>query len=277
MGLGCPEGHFWDGLVRVCVTCQMVCQQPHQHYRCTEYCVSQRCKADPGQFYDRLLKKCMRCAVVCGSHPSECEDQCQTQLPALTPTLRITDESVLQKTNTRGGSLPKGLPNSAIMVYSALGLCLALLLLTMSGAMLVLLRARRRGPQPGATRRKQTQGHGDQPEGQQPNKHSQSSEASSVPSLDCLPGQSLPRGNHVTAAGRSSCPTETCVCVHCFPDLRVPGRWEKQHKPPLTIYHQAVPQALCTPTTPPHCGASPKIICSPSQPSFSDGSPTETH
>ncbi|XP_041714114.2 tumor necrosis factor receptor superfamily member 13B-like [Coregonus clupeaformis] len=260
MGLGCPEGHFWDGLVRKCLTCQMVCQQPQHHLRCIEYCVSLGCKAVPGQYYDRLLKKCLRCAVVCGIHPSECSHQCQTQQPALSATLRPVDGTVFQNPTTRGGSLLRGLPNSAILVYSLLGLSLALLLLTLSLALLVLLRrASARGRRTGATQSSHNQGRGSK-EAQEPNQHSQSSK-------DSLMDPSLPQLNSVTA-GHLSSPTETCVCVHCFPDLRVPGRGEKQQRPPLSLYQQAVPQDLHTPTRPLHCGSSQKIICTPSQPIF---------
>ncbi|CAB1311953.1 unnamed protein product [Coregonus sp. 'balchen'] len=242
MGLGCSEGYFWDGLVRKCLTCQMVCQQPHRHLRCIEYCVSLGCKAVPGQYYDRLLKKCLRCAAVCGNHPSECSNQCQTQQPALIAILRPVDGNAFQNHTTRGGYLPRGLPNSVILVYSLLGLCLALLLLTLSVALLVLLRrARAMGPRPGATQNSHTQ--------------------------DCLMDPSLPQLNSVTAS-RSSSPTETCVCVHCFPDLGVPGRGEKKQRPPLTLYQQAVPQDFHSPTRAPHCGSSQRIICSPCQPSF---------
>ncbi|XP_029540419.1 tumor necrosis factor receptor superfamily member 13B-like [Oncorhynchus nerka] len=260
MGFGCPEGHFWDGLVRKCLTCQMVCQQPHHHLRCIEYCVSLGCKAVPGQYYDRLLKKCLTCAVVCGNHPSECSHQCQTQQPDLSATLRPVDGTVFQNPTTKGGSLLSGVPNSVILVYSLLGFCLALLLLTLSLALLVLLRrASARGPRPGATQSSPTQGRGSQ-EAQEPNQHSKSSK-------DNLMDPSLPKLNSVTA-GRSSSPIETCVCVHCFPDLRVPGRGEKQQRPHLTLYQQAVSQDLHTPTRRLTCGSSEKIICSPSQPSF---------
>ncbi|XP_024242345.1 tumor necrosis factor receptor superfamily member 13B isoform X2 [Oncorhynchus tshawytscha] len=256
MGLGCSEGYFWDRLVRKCLTCQMVCQQPNRHLRCIEYCVSLGCKAVPGQYYDRLLKMCLRCAAVCGSHPSECSHQCQTQQSALNGILRPVDGNAFQNHTIRGGYLPRGLPYSTILVYSLLSLCLTLLLLTLSVALLVLLR---RPPRPGATQNSHTQGHEGQ-KGQEPNQNTQSSK-------DCPMDPSLLQINSVTRS-RSSSPTETCVCVHCFPDLGVPGKGEKQQRPPLTLYQQAVPQDLHSPTRAPQCGSSQRIICSPSQPSF---------
>ncbi|KAL0984172.1 hypothetical protein UPYG_G00138080 [Umbra pygmaea] len=256
MALGCPEGQYRDRLVRECLTCELVCQQPHHHLRCTDYCVSLGCKAIPGQYYDRLLKMCMRCAVVCGSHPAECDDQCQTRLPLLSSSPGPVDRAVILKSNTRGGSFPKALPNSDILVNSLLGLSLALLLLTLSGIVLVLLR-RAKGPWIGATQRQHTQGQEVQV-AQEPNPHSQSSK-------DCLLDPSRPKEISVSA-GSYSRPTETCVCVHCFPDLRAPAWGEKQQVSPRPLYQQAVPQDIHNTTSPSYCGSSP-IICSPSQPS----------
>ncbi|XP_062331205.1 tumor necrosis factor receptor superfamily member 13B [Osmerus eperlanus] len=226
----CSEGNYWDGLVKRCISCQMVCKQTQHIVRCTDYCVSQQCRAVSGQYYDRLLKKCLRCAEVCGSHPSECSHHCQTQGP-VQPSLSPVIDTALPTAPHRGHSPPRGLPHSAVLIYSLLGLCLVLLLCTLSLALVVVLRrARARAPpsRPGVTANGDAQGCEGQV-GQGPNQNGLSSQ-------DRLmnPGGSQFK---VLPSVRSPSPTETCECVHCFPDLRAPARGDNhQHPPPLSVY-----------------------------------------
>ncbi|XP_031434685.1 tumor necrosis factor receptor superfamily member 13B [Clupea harengus] len=119
MSRSCREGEFWDGLVRKCMPCEMVCQQAHVPARCTDYCVSSRCRATADHFYDQLLKKCLSCALVCGTHPRECVTQCHAQTPIVSDLLRPAVVAAVPVWSSRG---------SSVLVFSLLGVCVLLLL-----------------------------------------------------------------------------------------------------------------------------------------------------
>lgn len=58
------------------------------------------------------------------------------------------------------------------------------------------------------------------------------------PSTDFVTKSSLPTDREPS---NDSSPTETCVCVHCFPDLKALGQGhDRPPKAPLSFYPQAV-------------------------------------
>ncbi|XP_030631500.1 tumor necrosis factor receptor superfamily member 13B [Chanos chanos] len=223
--------------------------------------VAQDCKATPGQFYDRLLKKCLKCSVVCGSHPSECSQECQSH-PSVAVTQMSGDGTALQTVNSRGSSGPTRPPYTDVLVYSLLGLCFAVLLCTLSVALLVLLR-----------RAKSQKDQETPDEGQQPNNGALSSK-------DCLMAQAEAASEEGVAIAKTNRPRATETCVHCFTGHRGAAP---------NLYQQAVPSHQSTSGEPSqnqennHCSNSyvgrmaengcdavsaMRIICSPTQTSM---------
>uniref|UniRef100_A0AAY4D895 TNFR-Cys domain-containing protein n=1 Tax=Denticeps clupeoides TaxID=299321 RepID=A0AAY4D895_9TELE len=143
MGLvsgGCPAGQYRDGLLRRCMPCQVVCQHPHGH--------AGRC--------------------VCGHHPSECASMCEGKTVSCECILR-PDGAAVRTMDSRGS------PGGAVL-YSLLGLCVMLLICSLSMALLVLLRK-------GKGQRTQQEPSMDQ----QPNKHGRSSRGLDIgPILHCM-------------------------------------------------------------------------------------------
>ncbi|XP_059387634.1 tumor necrosis factor receptor superfamily member 13B-like isoform X1 [Carassius carassius] len=183
----CPEGQFMDRLLRECVSCSMICHDSVPPSRCSQFCVAWRCKAVSGQFYDTLLKKCLQCSELCGSHPEACADACTS-----TGTVFVTQRpdvggSAVQLVPGRGRSVPGSALYSEALLYSLLGLCIIVLMFTLTAAFLLLLK--RAKHQQLDTKK------------QQPNKHGQSSEDSLMARVDEV-SQERPRA------------TETCV--YCF-------------------------------------------------------------
>ncbi|XP_051969213.1 tumor necrosis factor receptor superfamily member 13B-like [Xyrauchen texanus] len=198
----CREGQYLDMLVQKCVSCSMVCHKPLILTRCSQYCVVWRCKAVSSQFYDTLLKKCLKCSELCGSHPSVCSEVCKnTDAAAVMP----NGMSAVQLFNTKGHSVPRAELYSEALLYSLLGLCIAVLMCTFTAAILVLL--------------KRAKGH------QQPNKHGQSS------------NDSLMARAEDVSQGRvnQDRPKATETCVYCFSD---------HQRAPHVLYQQAEPRAL---------------------------------
>ncbi|XP_029312295.1 tumor necrosis factor receptor superfamily member 13B [Cottoperca gobio] len=187
----CPAGQYWDALLKNCISCDQICKQKHIISRCTSHCESASCKALPGHYYDLLLKKCVRCAKVCGRHPAECSQLCHTPSPPVTTnTLLVEVTSHVQ--NPR---------DSTVLLYSLLALCMMLLLSSLSLAFAVLLRgARAKSFNRGAKEANQHQ----ESVGQRGQEVGRPGKSSEEPSYD-------------------SSPTETCVCVYCFPDLKALG------------------------------------------------------
>ncbi|XP_038592559.1 tumor necrosis factor receptor superfamily member 13B-like [Micropterus salmoides] len=209
MGRECLPGQYWDSLVKECMNCSKICQQAHISSRCTSYCEYANCKALPGHFYDGLLKKCMRCAELCGRHPAECSQHCS--IPSHVP----------------GTVVPTALEESSILLYSLLALSMVLLFSSLALAMAVLLKRSR--AKTSNLRTKEAD-------------HKQESVVQ--------PGQEVGQSGYyasdfVTNSSRltdrepsDECsPTETCVCVHCFPDLKALGQGnDRLHRAPFSLY-----------------------------------------
>ncbi|KAG9333194.1 hypothetical protein JZ751_013367 [Albula glossodonta] len=260
MARGCTDSQYWDRLLRQCMSCRTTCERQSQE-RCTEFCVSQRCRDKPGHFYDSLLKRCLLCTSLCGSHPAECAYACQTQPTTLRlMTSPLGDRTALQSSTTRGSSLHRG-EHHTIIIYSLLGLCLAALVCTLSVAVLVLLcKARGCGGQAGAPGGHKTPDTIEEEEGSEVSTHRPSSQDRLMEVMAGGQGQA-------PMAEKESLPTETCM--HCFPEIRVPCRGEDK----LQLYQQT---AVTVPPAGPsrHCRDSHtslikdnalRIICSPTQ------------
>uniref|UniRef100_A0A8C9WGF2 TACI cysteine-rich domain-containing protein n=1 Tax=Scleropages formosus TaxID=113540 RepID=A0A8C9WGF2_SCLFO len=235
MGGGCGEGQYRDTLLRECVPCQETCSQQHQPTSCIQFCAMMDCKARPAHFYDRLLKLCIRCSDVCGSHPLECSHVCPAQ-----PTGPAAEPAAGRSPANWGHAHPAG-GFHTVLIYSLLGLCLAMLLCALLLAVLV-LRQRAQGWRKAADR------CGGDPDGRGDRGSSQGLSARTLVS------EEAPQ------------PLETCI--HCFPELRVPGRGgDKQpHRSPPsspTVYQQAAVDGPFRPSV--GKDGALRIICSPSQ------------
>ncbi|XP_039991521.1 tumor necrosis factor receptor superfamily member 13B [Xiphias gladius] len=232
MGGSCPEGQYLDTLVKECLYCHLVCQQPHVITKCISYCEAAYCKALPGHYYDGLLKKCLRCAEVCGRHPAECSQHCQT-LPLPGTTEKLLVDVTSHTLNSRGLSVPI---DSSVFLYSLLALCMVLLFSSLSLALVVFLRGpRTKTSNPGPKEANHIQERVVQP-GQEvglPGGQLGQSSKDFVQSSSC-PTDREPSDD--------SSPTETCVCIHCFPDLKALGQGnDRLLRAPLTFYQQADP------------------------------------
>ncbi|KAL7857254.1 hypothetical protein SRHO_G00161530 [Serrasalmus rhombeus] len=231
MARSCTSGHYWDGLVKQCMSCQMMCEQPEPHARCMDFCVAYGCKAVSGQFYDRLLKKCLKCSELCGHHPSECSQECPT-------TTRTTGVFALPPLNTRGSHKTRGVPYSEALVYSLLGLCLAMLLSTMIVALLVLLRRARVQKEHREKKPQQT-------------------------SKDCLMVEAITQEANGVVPDR---PRATETCVHCFTEQTIPqclnGDPQRRHHYTNGVAHGHASRTMC------ERDDALRIICSPTQTSI---------
>ncbi|XP_035001393.1 tumor necrosis factor receptor superfamily member 13B isoform X1 [Hippoglossus stenolepis] len=231
MGGSCPEGQYRDGLVKECLSCRLVCQQPPVISRCITFCDSTHCKGLPGHYYDALLKRCMRCAEVCGKHPAECSQHCHTTPPPVTTKMLVVKVSP-HLTNSRGLSVPMALEDPTLLLYSLLALCMVLLFSSLSLALAVLLRrsrAKSSKPKPKEAKQKLAVQPGEKlimREGQLGH-----TSKNFVTSPGCPPNREQ---------SDDSIPTETCVCVHCFPDLKALGQSnDKPLGPPFSFNQQA--------------------------------------
>ncbi|XP_031151218.1 tumor necrosis factor receptor superfamily member 13B [Sander lucioperca] len=239
MGASCHGGQYWDALLKKCIGCQIQCKQSHIIPKCTSYCESARCKALLGHYYDALLKICVKCSKICGSHPAECSQHCQKlSFPSTprAPTPPVTTKKLLVEVtahvpNSRGISGLIALEDSTILLYSLLALCTLLLFSSLSLALAVLLRrARAKTSKPGSKEANH-------------NKESVVQQGQEVG----RPGQRSK--DYVTNLNRTrdhepsydSIPTETCVCVHCFPDLKALGQGnDRPLRAPFSFYQQPV-------------------------------------
>ncbi|XP_070707302.1 tumor necrosis factor receptor superfamily member 13B [Pempheris klunzingeri] len=227
MGGGCPYGQYWDFLIKGCLNCHTKCKEVHASARCSSYCESVKCKALFGHYYDGLLKKCVLCYDVCGRHPAECSQHCQTP-PSSVTTKTLTTH--VPKCSWL--SAATALTGSTIVFYSLLTLCMVLLLASFSLAFMTFQRRARRkisNPQPKEENHnhecviKPVQRVG-QPGGQ-PRQSSKDFATNASRPADREPSD-------------DSSPTETCVCVHCFPDLKALG--QGNDRPLRAPYSQAV-------------------------------------
>ncbi|KAF3704729.1 Tumor necrosis factor receptor superfamily member 13B Transmembrane activator and CAML interactor [Channa argus] len=230
MGGSCPEGLYWDILVKECLHCRYECKRSHVIAKCTSYCEFAHCKAQPGHYYDGLLKRCLRCADVCGGHPAECSHYCQTLPPPVTTKMPLAE--VKHSPYSRGHAVTTALEDSNVLLYSLLALCMLLVVSSLSLAMAVFPRRSRTTPNPGSKEAN----------------HKQKCIVKLGEEVGLPRGQQSPKG-FLTNPSRptdrepseDSSPTETCVCVHCFPDLKALGQGnDRPPRAPFTFYHQAV-------------------------------------
>ncbi|KAM9837399.1 uncharacterized protein tnfrsf13b [Aulostomus maculatus] len=186
--------------------------------------MSALCKRTPGHYYDLLLRDCVSCADICGRHPAECSQHCQPPTPPAT-TKKFLMKATSHIPNSRLLPVPKTLEDSTVLIYSLLALCMVLLLSSLSLALAVFLReSRARISKPGP----------------KPVTHAQATIVQMVGQQECGPGDMRSRPTNREPSEDSS-PTETCVCVHCFPDLTARGHSiDRPPKPP--VYQQAVLQ-----------------------------------
>ncbi|XP_043086884.1 tumor necrosis factor receptor superfamily member 13B [Puntigrus tetrazona] len=209
----CLEGQYMDRLLRNCMPCSKICHDSRQLVpRCSQYCVAWSCKAVSGQFYDTLLKKCLKCSELCGTHPEACADACRsrgaeigTQRPLLPGRGRPVSGSALY---------------SEALLYSLLGLCIIVLMFTLTAAVLLLLKRAAQESQQQLDTKKQ-----------QPNKLGQSSE-------DSL----MARSDEVTQEGSvtQERPRATETCVYCFSEHSDPLHTHRDKSRALRI--------ICSPT-----------------------------
>ncbi|XP_068161739.1 tumor necrosis factor receptor superfamily member 13B [Antennarius striatus] len=231
MAAGCPSGLYWDALIKKCMSCHMECQRPHVIPRCTSFCVSAKCKALPGHYYDGLLKKCMRCSEVCGRHPAECSQHCQTPtspVPAETHPVDATSHVPSTQVST-------SLESSTILLYHLLALCLVLLFSSLCLALVVFQRgAKAKTPN-------------SRPKKANHNQKCVVQHGQEVTQLCCQLGRISndygTKSNHPVDCEpiEDSSPTETCVCIHCFPEMKVSGQEnDRLPKAPFSLYPQVV-------------------------------------
>ncbi|XP_007560682.1 tumor necrosis factor receptor superfamily member 13B [Poecilia formosa] len=232
MGKGCKEGEHPDSLTRSCVPCRILCRKLPTSPSCAVYCEAALCRAKPGHYYDRLVRRCMKCADICGKHPAECSPHCPTQ-SALTVTIRLPTEVSKQAVNTKP---PLGPLDPVIQSYALLGLCAILLLSSLCLALVVFLRrgkAKNSNTKPTSTKNQK------QTSAVQPGQESGFPESQTGRSLnDCPSSSTYPLYRE---SSEDSYPTETCVCVHCFPDLRgLSQDSNRQQRPSYSFYQQGI-------------------------------------
>ncbi|XP_070847282.1 tumor necrosis factor receptor superfamily member 13B [Chaetodon trifascialis] len=223
-------GHYYDGLLKKCVGCDEVCgRHPAE---CSQHCkMSAGCKAEPGHYYDGLLKKCVRCDEVCGRHPAECSQHCKTASPPPVTTKKLL---VGVSSHLSYSKMSTAIEDSTILLYPLLAVCMLLLLLSLSLALVVFLRgSRAKLSKPGPKEANQ-------------NRDCVVQMGQEVGQSGCQPGHSstdfATTVSHPTdrEASDDSSPTETCVCVHCFPDLKALGHGnDRPLRAPFPLYPQA--------------------------------------
>uniref|UniRef100_A0A3Q2QTQ6 TNF receptor superfamily member 13B n=1 Tax=Fundulus heteroclitus TaxID=8078 RepID=A0A3Q2QTQ6_FUNHE len=226
----CKEGEDLDNLTRSCTPCRILCQQPTAKPRCAVSCEVALCKAKPGHYYDRLVRRCIKCAEICGNHPAECSKHCPTPPPP------VTTKSLLQPGNP---SLTPGTLEPNTLLYAALAVCAALLLSSLCLASLVLLRRRKAknsNTKPASTTNTTDQKRKCAVQAEQES-GCPGSQARRTPN-DFLPSSSYPTYHEPS---EDSYPTETCVCVHCFPDLRgLSHDGGRPQRAPYSFYQQGI-------------------------------------
>ncbi|KAK1794320.1 hypothetical protein P4O66_011205, partial [Electrophorus voltai] len=115
MARGCTGSQYWDGLVRQCMSCHIVCGKTDPHLRCLDFCA--------------------RLAVATTTKP-----------------VAVT---ALQPLATSKSTVTRHVPYTEVLVYALLGLAFAILLSTVLVALLALLRRardhRERGEKHGQT------------------------------------------------------------------------------------------------------------------------------
>ncbi|KAF4106970.1 tumor necrosis factor receptor superfamily member 13B [Onychostoma macrolepis] len=218
MAQRCPEGQFMDRLLRECVSCSMICHDSVIPTRCSQYCVSWRCKAVSGQFYDTLLKKCLKCSELCGSHPEACADACRSTGAVFVTQRPDVGGSAVQLVPGRGRSVSGSALYSEALLYSLLGLCIIVLMFTLTAAVLLLLKRAKHQQQLDTKK-------------QQPSKHGQSSKDSLMARVD-----EVSQEGSVTQER----PRATETCIYCF----------SEHADPLQTHSDKnrAFRIICSPT-----------------------------
>eukprot|EP00064_Thunnus_orientalis_P015004 superscaffoldBa00002704_g15053 len=141
-----------------------------------------------------------------------------------------------KRSSMKGLEVSTALDDSTVLLYSLLAVCMVLLLSSLSLALAVFLRG---------ARAKTTK------QGPKAANHSQERVIQPGQEVGLLSGQ-LERSSKdfVTNSSRptdrdpleDSSPTETCVCVHCFPDLTALGQGnDRPLRAPYSFNQQAVP------------------------------------
>ncbi|XP_066544894.1 tumor necrosis factor receptor superfamily member 13B [Amia ocellicauda] len=227
----CPDTMYHDTLLRKCIPCKDACEQ-NLSEKCIPFCVVLQCESTPGNYYDKLLDQCLQCSEVCASNIKECSAVCQ-QPTLVSPMQRPVGEGLTE--------------HHAAIIYFLLGLSLAVLMCTLSVALLVLVKKMKRTKIVTPF---------------------ESKEPSKLPTRSSKDHLLESGGPLETDAWRgASKPTETCL--YCFPELKAVGRAEGKHTEASPIYQQAAPTTpLITGTaisTPYEKDRTFKIICSPSQ------------
>ncbi|XP_061666755.1 tumor necrosis factor receptor superfamily member 13B [Syngnathoides biaculeatus] len=215
MSANCPAGQHWDSLVKKCMQCKLMCQQPLIITKCTKYCVLADCKTLAGHYYDGLLRKCVRCADVCGRHPADCAQHCHS--PA-------TSKNLLVKVTSQVPSVQTALEDPTVLLYVLLALCIGLLLSSLSLALVVFLR-RRSGAQRDPDQVVSKKGRGSCLQGGQ---------------LGPSSADFMFRASCAAEPSDESSPTETSVCVHCYPDFTTTGGSNEPSRAPMNYDHKAV-------------------------------------
>ncbi|XP_034049410.1 tumor necrosis factor receptor superfamily member 13B-like [Thalassophryne amazonica] len=139
-----------------------------------------RCKVTSAHYYDGLLKKCVSCADICGRHPAECSPHCNISR-------HIAD--------SRTTLAPTPLDDSTVALHFLLSLSVVLLLSSLVLALVVVLKSGR-------------------------NRTSKPRDKEGV--VQTRQEHHLPGRNSklFSKDPDDTNPTETCACVHCFPDLK---------------------------------------------------------
>ncbi|TKS90154.1 Tumor necrosis factor receptor superfamily member 13B [Collichthys lucidus] len=193
------------------------------------------CKAQSGHFYDDLLKDCMRCTAVCGQHPVECSKHCQ-RTPITVTTKKLQVEVTSPMPYSRGLSVPTALGDSTIVLYPLLALCMLLLFSSLFLALVVFLRGARTKT---SKLEPKEANHNQECVVQLGQEVGQPGSQLGQSSKDVATNSSRPADREPSD---DSSPTETCVCVHCFPDLKALGQGnDKLVREPFPFYPQAVP------------------------------------
>ncbi|KAK1164743.1 hypothetical protein AOXY_G15133 [Acipenser oxyrinchus oxyrinchus] len=200
----CQDSEYWDSLVRTCILCKDMCDQRIIKAKCTPVCEALRCTNTAGSYYDTLLRKCISCAEVCGQHPVQCGAACQgdTATAAAAPSVWPPMRTALELQPTRMGR-PVLEHYHAALIYSLLGVCLSVLLCTLSLAVFMMLR-KREEPCP----RKKASGH------------------TPASSKACLMESGSLQGS---LSGRGT-PEAVGTCGYCFPELAGTGTAVQTHR-----------------------------------------------
>ncbi|KAK7918548.1 hypothetical protein WMY93_009832 [Mugilogobius chulae] len=201
MASGCTDAEFWESLVKSCMPCHW---SVNSRATLTDATPISKCKEKPGHYYDGLLK-CVSCAAICRGQSRGCPEECrERQRARLRPdgekahktspaaAVRLTSISVQTAPPADQPGASSSSLNSPVLLYSLWALSVVLVLCSLALALRVFLRE---------------------------NKTRQDKGGSGCCQDDSNRDPGLPL-EEIHRPAESSTPTENCVCVHCFPDLR---------------------------------------------------------